>query len=68
QCTLAALSFIAVPVGSMAVVATLQIFLLSWEARREEQHMLSVHGDSYGDYMRQVGRFFPRGRYRATAA
>jgi len=68
QCTLAALSFIAVPVGSMAVVAIVQIFLLSWEARREEQHMLSVHGDSYGDYMRQVGRFFPRGRYRATAA
>lgn len=68
QCTLAVLSFLAVPTTLMLIVALLQCVLLQWEARREEKHMLSVHGDVYGDYMRQVGRFLPRGRYKAAAA
>ncbi|HEX8323992.1 MAG TPA: isoprenylcysteine carboxylmethyltransferase family protein [Tepidisphaeraceae bacterium] len=67
QCGLAILSFLAVPAITMAVIAGLQCLLLQWEARREERHMLSVHGDVYGDYMRQVGRFVPRGRYQAVA-
>lgn len=67
QCSLAVLTFLAVPTVAVAVIAVLQCLLLQWEARREEGHMLSVHGDVYGDYMRQVGRFVPRGRYRATA-
>lgn len=67
QCTLALASAVAVPSLWMGVVAVLQIVLLQWEARREERHMLSVHGDTYGNYMRQVGRFIPRGRYHATA-
>jgi len=67
QCLLAVVSFLAVPNAWMLVVALLQIILLQWEARREEKHMLSVHGDTYGNYMRQVGRFIPRGIYRAPA-
>lgn len=64
QCLLALASVAAVPHLWMAIVAVVQIVLLQWEARREERHMVSVHGDVYGDYMRQVGRFIPRGRYR----
>ncbi len=67
QCLLAVVSFLAVPNWWMLAVALLQIILLQWEARREEKHMLSVHGDTYGDYMRQVGRFIPRGVYRQPA-
>ncbi len=64
QCLLAVTSFIAVPNLWMAIIAFIQIILLQWEARREEKHMLSVHGDTYGNYMRQVGRFIPRGVYK----
>ncbi|MGC4031449.1 MAG: isoprenylcysteine carboxylmethyltransferase family protein [Tepidisphaeraceae bacterium] len=68
QCSLAVLTFLASPTIALGIVALLQCVLLQWEARREEKHMLSVHGDVYGDYMRQVGRFMPRGRYRAATA
>lgn len=67
QCTLALASAVAVPSMWMAAIALIQIVLLQWEARREEKHMLSVHGETYGNYMRQVGRFIPRGRYQANA-
>ena len=67
QCTLAILSVLVVPNLWMAIVAVLQIVLLQWEARREEKHMLNVHGDVYGNYIRQVGRFIPHGRYDANA-
>ena len=67
QCGLAVLSFVVSPTPVLAVVAGLQCVLLQWEARREERHMLTVHGPVYGDYMRQVGRFVPRGRYQAAA-
>lgn len=67
QCSLAVLSFLAVPTVVVGVIALLQCLLLQWEARREERHMLGVHGGVYGDYMRQVGRFVPKGRYRAAA-
>lgn len=67
QCTLAIVSFVAVPVPLMAIVAAVQVILLQWEARREERHMLKVHPALYGSYMRQVGRFIPRGRYHAPA-
>lgn len=67
QCLLALVSFVAVPNVWMAVIASLQILLLQWEARREEKHMLSVHGETYAHYMRMVGRFIPRGRYAPPA-
>ena len=67
QCLLALLTFVAVPHLLVAIVAFIQIVLLQWEARREEKHMASVHGETYINYMRQVGRFIPRGIYRAPA-
>jgi protein-S-isoprenylcysteine O-methyltransferase Ste14 len=66
QCLLAVLTFVAVPHLLIAIVALVQIVLLQWEARREEKHMASVHGETYINYMRQVGRFIPRGVYRAA--
>lgn len=67
QCLLAVLTFIAVPTVWVGIVALIQIALLQWEARREEQHMLRVHGQTYMNYIRQVGRFIPRGLYRSEA-
>jgi protein-S-isoprenylcysteine O-methyltransferase Ste14 len=61
-------SFVAVPNIVMAVLAVIHLLFLQWEARREERHMASVHGDTYRDYMRQVGRFIPHGRYRSPAS
>lgn len=57
-------SVIAVPTIVMIVVGVIHLSFLQWEARREERHMLSVHGETYADYMRQVGRFVPRGRFQ----
>lgn len=34
--------------------------LLLWESRREEAHLLRVHGEGYRNYRRQAGAFFPR--------
>lgn len=67
QCLLAVLTFVAVPHLLVAIVALVQIVLLQWEARREEKHMASVHGETYINYMRQVGRFIPRGVYRVPS-
>ncbi|HEX8339270.1 MAG TPA: isoprenylcysteine carboxylmethyltransferase family protein [Tepidisphaeraceae bacterium] len=61
-------SFVAVPSGMMLILAGVHLLFLQWEARREERHMASVHGATYVDYMRQVGRFVPRGRYRPAAS
>ncbi|GIW75775.1 MAG: hypothetical protein KatS3mg104_0838 [Phycisphaerae bacterium] len=68
QCLLAVLTFVSVPSIWIGIVALVQIVLLQWEARREERHMVRVHGQTYLDYMRQVGRFIPRGLYRPTSS
>jgi protein-S-isoprenylcysteine O-methyltransferase Ste14 len=60
QALLAICSAIAVPVPLMIAIATLEIAMLSWEAIREEQHLSRVHGQTYRDYMRTAGRFWPR--------
>ena len=60
QQLLAIASAIAVPVPLMIVIAGLEVVLLSWEAIREEQHLSHVHGQTYRDYMRTAGRFWPR--------
>lgn len=38
----------------------LHIFLLAWESRREERHMLQIHGEAYSEYRRKVGAFVPK--------
>ena len=60
QALLAICSAIAVPTPAMIVIAILEVALLSWEAIREEQHLSRVHGQTYLDYMRTAGRFWPK--------
>jgi protein-S-isoprenylcysteine O-methyltransferase Ste14 len=60
QILLVWLSFLTLPAGAMLVVAILQTILLTWEAVREEQHLINQHGDTYRNYIRSTGRFFPR--------
>jgi protein-S-isoprenylcysteine O-methyltransferase Ste14 len=49
-----------VPAPAMIVVALVHLSFLQWEARREERHLVGVHGAPYAAYMRRVGRFVPR--------
>ncbi len=58
---------IVIPSPLMAATAVIHIFLLQWEARREERHLSDVHGASYDRYRVGVGRFVPRFR-RSTIA
>jgi protein-S-isoprenylcysteine O-methyltransferase Ste14 len=67
QRLLAVVSAIAVPVPVMVGVAVIEVVLLSWEAIREEQHLTRVHGQTYQNYMRTAGRFWPKRLRRAPA-
>ena len=49
------------PTPLMLVVGVLHITFLVWEARREEQYLVHVHGEPYIRYLERVGRFIPRG-------
>lgn len=49
----------AIPSPLMLCVGMLHLILLQWEARREERHMLDMHGSEYSDYCERVGRFLP---------
>lgn len=51
---------VAVPSPLMIAVAVVHLILLQWEARREEAHLASIHGDEYRAYARGTGRFFPK--------
>lgn len=55
-------SAVAIPSPLMIAVAAVHVTLLRWEAAREEQHLLRLHGEAYAEYCRRVGGFFPRGR------
>ena len=61
---------VTVPTPLMIVAGAVHILLLQWESRREEQHLLRIHGDVYQRYLDGVGRFVPRTsrRYSAAAA
>jgi protein-S-isoprenylcysteine O-methyltransferase Ste14 len=59
---------VAVPTPLMIAVGVVHLLLLQWEARREEQHLLQVHGDVYRRYLDSVGRFVPRGSRRYSPA
>jgi len=50
----------ALPSPALLVVAVVHVALMQWEVRREERYLVALHGPAYGDYMRQVGRFWPR--------
>jgi protein-S-isoprenylcysteine O-methyltransferase Ste14 len=48
------------PSPLMLVAGFFHLFFLQWEARREEQNLINVHGETYANYLRHVGRFLPR--------
>ena len=48
------------PTPTMLAITLLHSVMLQYEARREEAYLLEKHGDTYADYCRRVGRFFPR--------
>jgi protein-S-isoprenylcysteine O-methyltransferase Ste14 len=58
---------VAIPSALMIAAGIVHLLLLQWEARREEQYLIEVHGDAYRNYARHTGRFFPRS-LRAYAA
>jgi protein-S-isoprenylcysteine O-methyltransferase Ste14 len=53
-------SVAAVPAPLMVVVGVIHLCFLQWEARREERYLVQLHGESYGTYLSNVGRFVPR--------
>jgi len=53
-------SAVIVPTAPMLVVAVVNVVLLNIKARNEERHLLDVHGEAYGQYLRKTGRFLPR--------
>lgn len=53
-------SIAAVPTPLMLVLGVIHLAFLQWEAHREEQHLLRVHGEVYGRYLASVGRMIPR--------
>jgi protein-S-isoprenylcysteine O-methyltransferase Ste14 len=55
---LASMAMLPSPV--MLGVGVVHICLLCWESRREELHLLKIHGESYKRYWNTVGGFFPK--------
>jgi protein-S-isoprenylcysteine O-methyltransferase Ste14 len=53
-------SVAAVPAPAMIVVGVIHLCFLQWEARREEQYLVQLHGADYGSYLIHVGRFVPK--------
>jgi protein-S-isoprenylcysteine O-methyltransferase Ste14 len=49
-----------VPTVPMATVALVHVIVLILKARGEERYLLVAHGQSYVEYTRRTGRFFPR--------
>lgn len=49
----------AIPSPLMIAAALLHVLLLQWEARREEAHLISIHGQDYREYCLRIGRFIP---------
>jgi protein-S-isoprenylcysteine O-methyltransferase Ste14 len=52
-------SALVMPTPLMISTAAAHVLLLQWEARREERHMLRLHGQEYADYCGRVARFVP---------
>jgi protein-S-isoprenylcysteine O-methyltransferase Ste14 len=52
-------SIVAVCTPLMIVVGVIHIGFLQWEARREERHLVRLHGRDYVNYMARTSRFVP---------
>jgi protein-S-isoprenylcysteine O-methyltransferase Ste14 len=57
-------SVLAVPSILMLVLGAIHLLFLQWEARREEQYLVQLHGPAYESYCRNVGRFLPKSLWR----
>ncbi|HZK82851.1 MAG TPA: isoprenylcysteine carboxylmethyltransferase family protein [Humisphaera sp.] len=53
------------PSPIMLAAGIVHIGLLNWESRREECHLLKIHGQAYKQYRSETGGFFPRLRNAA---
>lgn len=49
-----------IPSLPMLVLALLHLPFMGIKARSEERFLRNLHGDSYANYCRRTGRFFPR--------
>jgi protein-S-isoprenylcysteine O-methyltransferase Ste14 len=49
-----------VPTMPMVAIALIHVTVVILKARSEERHLLLAHGQSYVEYTRRTGRFFPR--------
>lgn len=50
----------ALPTPLMGLTAIIHISMLQIEARREENHLIQLHGQQYQQYRSRVGRFIPK--------
>jgi protein-S-isoprenylcysteine O-methyltransferase Ste14 len=53
-------TLLAIPSPLLIAAGLVHLALLQWEARREERHLQSVHGQPWIDYCTCVPRFIPR--------
>lgn len=53
---------LAIPTLLMLLTAIIHVTMLQIEARREERHLVKIHGVQYEQYRQSVGRFIPRFR------
>jgi protein-S-isoprenylcysteine O-methyltransferase Ste14 len=53
-------TMVILPSPAMLAVGFVHLFLLQWEARREERYLTALHGPTYADYASRTGRFVPR--------
>lgn len=52
-------TFFTLPTAPILVIIVIHLTMLKGEARREEKHLLRIHGDLYRHYQQRVGRFVP---------
>lgn len=50
----------AIPTPLMILTAIIHVSMLQIEARREENHLIRLHGQQYQQYRNRVGRFIPK--------
>lgn len=54
------MTLLSTPTPIMGIIAAVHVLLMNIKARNEERFMLDTHGQSYREYCRRTGRFFPR--------
>jgi protein-S-isoprenylcysteine O-methyltransferase Ste14 len=55
-------TLLALPSPLLLAAAIIHVTLLQWESRREESHLLKLHGEPYAQYRAATGRFVPKAR------